>query len=363
MNRLLALCTSPDQGGLELYFIKFIKHYNDQKNVYVACSKNSYISKIISKEKIECETKGFLQSIRSFIRLRRCIIKNQIDWIHVSWKKDLLMGVLLKIFSPRHVKLIFYRQMKLTRFKKSLYHKFIYGKIDLFLVITKKLHNEACRYLPLKKSIIHILSYGICKPDDKLPISKKAFYDRYNMEPSIFSIGVFSRIEEQKGQHLLIEAIRQSKHRIQLFIVGHCMDEKYKNKLNSISSEYNLSSHICFPGFLHSPMNYMPFFDLVVLPTYEETFGLIVAEAMLMKVPVIGSNAGGVTEIITHKSNGLLFETRNYNDLQDKIDVIIENSQLREKIIDNGFNFVNKYYDYNSHFDKLEKIINTYSEK
>ena len=104
----------------------------------------------------------------------------------------------------------------------------------------------------------------------------------------------------------------------------------------------------------------MPFFNLVVLPTYEETFGLVVAEAMLMKVPVLGSNAGGVPEIITHESNGLLFETRNYNDLQNKIDMAIENSQLREKIIDNGFNFVNKYYDYYSHFDKFEKIINTY---
>ena len=56
MNRLLALCTSPDQGGLELYFIKFIKHYDDEKSVYVACSKNSYISKNILKKKIECET-------------------------------------------------------------------------------------------------------------------------------------------------------------------------------------------------------------------------------------------------------------------------------------------------------------------
>ena len=77
-------------------------------------------------------------------------------------------------------------------------------------MITKQLHNEAKKYLPLKKSIIHVLSYGICKPDDKLSISKKAFFERYNMESSIFSIGVFSRIEEQKGQHLLIEAIQQS---------------------------------------------------------------------------------------------------------------------------------------------------------
>ena len=145
---MLAICTSPDKGGLELYFIKFIKHYDDEKSVYVACSKNSYISKNITKKKIECETNGILKSTRNFIRLRRSIIKNKIDWIHVSWTKDLLLGVMLKIFSPRNIKLIFYRQMKLTRFKNTSYHKFIYGKIDLFLVITKKLYNEACKYLP-----------------------------------------------------------------------------------------------------------------------------------------------------------------------------------------------------------------------
>ena len=52
-----------------------------------------------------------------------------------------------------------------------------------------------------------------------------------------------------------------------------------------------------------------------------------------------------------------LFQTRNSNDLQDKIDMVIENSQLRERIIDKGFIFVNKYESYYSHFDKFEKMI------
>ncbi len=358
MNRLLALCTSPDQGGLELYLIKFAKHYANENNFHVACSKNSYISKNISAKKIECETHGFFKSISNFIRIRRYIMKNGINWIHVSWTKDLLLGVFLKIFTTRDVKLIFYRQMKLTRNKNSLYHRFIYKKIDLYLVITKKLYHEACKYLPLNKSIIHILSYGIRKPNHTLSDGKKVFFEKYNMEPSLFSVGVFSRIEEQKGQHLAIEAIHQSKHKIQLSIVGHCMDEKYKSRLIDMSKDYNLSHLISFTGFLQSPMSYMPFFDLIVLPTYEETFGLIVAEAMFMKVPVIGSNAGGVPEIISHKSNGLLFQTRNHNDLQDKIDMIIEDSQLREKIIDNGYSFVSKHYDYSNHFAKFEKLIN-----
>ena len=93
MNRLLAICTSPDQGGLELYFLKFIKHYQKQKDFHVACAKNSYISKNID-EKIECEGYGLLKNIRNFITLRKFILQNEIDWIHVSWTKDILLGVL-----------------------------------------------------------------------------------------------------------------------------------------------------------------------------------------------------------------------------------------------------------------------------
>ena len=97
------------------------------------------------------------------------------------------------------------------------------------------------------------------------------------------------------------------------------MDHEYKNQLTEDIKAYDLTQKVKFIDFLTMPMTYMPCFDLVVLPTYEETFGLIVIEAMLMRTPVIGSNAGGVPEIITHKHNGLLFETKNYVDLQKKL--------------------------------------------
>ena len=228
----------------------------------------------------------------------------------------------------------------------------------MFLVITKKLYMESCEFLPLDKSKIHILPYGIDKPVIKPSISKEGFFRKYKMDLSKFSIGVFSRIEEQKGQHIVIDAIKHSEHDIQLFVIGHCMNDKYKSELISRAKKYNLSSKLCFVGFLKSPMSYMPYFDLIILPTYEETFGLTVVEAMLMSVPVIGSNAGGVPEIISHKHNGLLFKTRDHNDLMHNIDSLIANKELRKKIIENGVKSSNKDYDYQKHFENLEKLMN-----
>ena len=101
----------------------------------------------------------------------------------------------------------------------------------------------------------------------------------------------------------------------------------------------------------------MPCFDLIILPTYEETFGLIVAEAMMMEVPVIGSNAGGVPEIINDQENGLLFESKNYTDLRKKIDFIIEKKESTRQIINKASKFANQRYDYEKHFIRFEELI------
>ena len=72
------------------------------------------------------------------------------------------------------------------------------------------------------------------------------------------------------------------------------------------------------------------------MPTYEETFGLVVAESMLMGTPVIGSNAGGVPEIIEDRFNGLLFEPKSSKSLKDKITDMYDSEELRKKVSNNA---------------------------
>ncbi len=360
INRVLALCLSPDQGGLELYVLKLLKYYHkNNQNIPVACSKNSYIAQNTKSDKIECFSSGILKNIMNFFLIRKYMIKKNLDIIHVSWSKDILLSIMLKLFTPGSIKVIFYRQMKISRHKKDIFHKFIYRHIDIIMVITDKLKCEAIKHLPIDSHKIHKLTYGIDKPPNDKSIDKSIFFKKYDMDSNIFSIGIFSRIEEQKGHHLVLNSIKKSKHEIQLFIIGHSMDDKYKDDLKKTADNYELSSKLKFINFVESPMSYMPCFDLIVLPTYEETFGLIVAEAMLMKVPVIGSNAGGVPEIIKDGNNGLLFETKNDNDLVKKIDYIIESKETKDKLINNAYEYANNKYDNTNHFDKLEKIMNS----
>jgi glycosyltransferase involved in cell wall biosynthesis len=356
-EKILAICLSPDRGGLELYFIKLIKYYKMLgRNIHVGCTRKSYITQSITDNKIECHKYGVFRLIKNFILLRKYIITKNIEFLHVSWAKDLFLAVILKIFSPNSIKIIFYRQMKLSRPKKDFYHKFIYKNIDLFLVITDKLEAEAKKYLPLPSNKIKKLTYGIDIPSSTV-IDKEIFFSKHGLNENIPTIGIFSRIEEQKGQHLVLDAINEYTNSIQLCIIGHAMDNEYKNRLLKDATDYDLINNLRFIDFVDSPMSYMPCFDIIILPTYEETFGLIVAEAMLMKVAVIGSNAGGVPEIISNRENGLLFETKNSKDLSEKINILLNDSDLRNKLILNGYDYANNQYAYEAHFDKLEKMI------
>ena len=359
-NKVLAICLSPDRGGLELYFMKLVQYYkNHGHNIHVACSKYSYISKSIKDNKVECVQTGLLKTLSNFFILRSFIVTNKLTILHVSWSKDIFIALMLKLLTPGNIKIIFYRQMKIPNLKNSSYHKFAYQNIDQLLVITNNLRDEAYKNLPINRNKIKKLTYGIKKPDEDYSINKNDFIKKNNINPDIFSIGVFSRVEEQKGQHLVLEAMNRSSNEMQLCIIGHSMSKSYKDRLIADAYEFGLSNNLKFVDFVNSPMTYMSFFDLVILPTYEETFGLVVAEAMFMNVPVIGSNAGGVPEIISDGDNGLLFQSKNAIDLTKKIDMIFENSSLRDKLVGNAYEYAHKEYNYDNHFNQLEKIFDS----
>ncbi|MBN1560428.1 glycosyltransferase family 4 protein, partial [candidate division KSB1 bacterium] len=143
---------------------------------------------------------------------------------------------------------------------------------------------------------------------------------------------LFGRIDEYKGQHLLLQAIEQLTTEglnIDAGIVGAAFDRDYEKRLRETVKNKGLEDRFHFFGFYDNPIELMSCFDTIVLTTKNETFGLVLIEAMLAGIAVIGSNAGGVPEIIDHQQTGLLFETWNAKALADAIKSLAQNNELR----------------------------------
>jgi glycosyltransferase involved in cell wall biosynthesis len=83
-------------------------------------------------------------------------------------------------------------------------------------------------------------------------------------------------------------------------------------------------------------------FDLVIVPSWEETFGTVTIEAMASGVPVIGSNTAGTAEILGNET--FLFQPKNPEDLSSTLLNVIQDDTLRAKwALDLQHKFQNKY--------------------
>ena len=76
--------------------------------------------------------------------------------------------------------------------------------------------------------------------------------------------------------------------------------------------------------------------DIFICPSSTETFGNVALEAMASGLPVIGADAGGLKEIITHRKNGLKFKARETSELAGCMTELIENKSPRDYLIING---------------------------
>jgi glycosyltransferase involved in cell wall biosynthesis len=77
--------------------------------------------------------------------------------------------------------------------------------------------------------------------------------------------------------------------------------------------------------------------DVVILPSQmQESFGLVVIEAMACGKPVLASNLPGVRSVVAHGQDGLLARTGDVNDLAEKIQMLLDDPQRRREMGERG---------------------------
>ncbi|MDK2070556.1 glycosyltransferase family 4 protein [Aliarcobacter butzleri] len=346
MKKILEVCLSPDLGGLELY-MKNITKYLD---VTAVINKKGKLKNTFEKEGI----KHFVLSRYNFYKLSKIIDKEKIDIVHLHWTKDIPVVVFAKLFSKRKPKIIQTRHMHMTRFKSDFYHKFLYKNIDMIIAVTNLVKEQLDRFIPEDIRPKIETSYIGANTPNLLSDEEKNNLKRSFKITNEFVVCIVGRVEEAKGQHIVLEAVeslRKSGIKIKTLVVGHYMDEKYFNNLK------NSYSNDIFTGFVSNPTDLMQISDCVVLATKKETFGLVLIEAMKCGVCVLGSNSGGPLEIIDDEKTGLLFESMISDSLYEKLFLIIKNKELKETLALNGKIKANEFFDSKKQFEEIKEIL------
>jgi len=362
--KLLELCTSSGVGGLELYAVKTAIRLKSSQHLIAAVAPNSLCHERLKDSGIPLsliprwsEKLPFL----AIFRLAALIRREKVDVIHMHWGHDLLLAVLAIKLSRRSIKLVYTRQMLITRPKHDAYHRFLYRSVSTFITITEDLATQARRFLPLAPEQIKVLYYGV--PAAKICTAEQRLLIR-SQWPKIantdFLVAMVGRITEAKGQHLLLEAIAQLRslgHAISCVMIGPAFEDNYADRLEQRVTEEGLDNAIVFHGSHPDPVSILAAFDGLVMPSRHETFGLVLAEGMRAGLPVIGSEAGGVPEIIEAGKTGLLCQPEDADSLQQALLQWLTNADQRQAMAAAGKAFADRQYSLDTHYHQLQSLL------
>lgn len=119
-------------------------------------------------------------------------------------------------------------------------------------------------------------------------------------------VGTIARLIPSKGIEVLIDAAPALVHKLpglKIVVVGSGpLEQSLKQR---VAAE-GLSGTFVFTGRVADPKPYYAMFDVFVMPTLKESFGMSIVEAMAAGCPVVASLTGGVPEIIKNRETGLL---------------------------------------------------------
>jgi len=183
----------------------------------------------------------------------------------------------------------------------------------------------------------------------------------------LFSTG---RMVERKGFRYLIEAfslVLKSYPNTVLILGG---DGPEKQNLKNSIMKLNIGNNVIFPGFIPDDLfpNYLKASDIFILPSItdrsgdKEGLGLVLVEAMACGTPVIGTNVGGITDIITDGYNGFLVPEKRSKELADKIVEMLNDTDQANYLSENGLKTVQKYFSWDSICIKYLTLFSQVSE-
>ncbi|WP_020616876.1 glycosyltransferase family 4 protein [Paenibacillus daejeonensis] len=271
----------------------------------------------------------YIQTYKDYVWWTRMRIQTSYDLIHAHHPIAALVmkqlfpdtPVLMTIHSSYERELILNRKIQ----EGGIEHQFltaIYGELearmDGLLTVSESFRGYLAPYLASPERV-HVIPNGFDEKRFK-PISHD------NAVPQLITV---CRLVPAKGLDILLRACAELKQRNYPFVLHIIGDGPIRKELEELAVELNLYDEIIFYGYMLHPEEFMPFFDIFVLPSRAESFGSVFAEAALCWLALVGTNVGGIAEQIQDGANGLLVPPEDPTALADALEKLVSDPIYR----------------------------------
>ena len=142
--------------------------------------------------------------------------------------------------------------------------------------------------------------------DERIVRARGAMRSSLGLTTQDFVIGTIGRLDEQKGQRTLIEAlplVRMHLPAARLVIVGK---GDLREELQSLAIANGVANRVTLLGERSDAVEVMTAFDLFALPSNYEGLGVVLLEAMVAEKPIVATRIRGVTDVVVDGETGML---------------------------------------------------------
>ncbi len=201
--------------------------------------------------------------------------------------------------------------------------------------------------IPTKKVVL--VNNGVANPRKVSQEEIVNIKKHWGLSENDFVIGSTGRMNQDSHKRFsdlinAFEIFARGKQNVKLLLVG---DGKEKLSYEKLVSTLNISNKVIFCGYQSDVTLFYQMMDVFSLVSAREAFGLVLAEAMLNKLPVVATRVGGMKFIVEDQQTGFLVEPFQIEAIAEKLEYFYQYPDQRVQMGENGY----------------EKALNNYTEE
>lgn len=234
-----------------------------------------------------------------------------IDLIHAHTARAHSLGLLakkwLKCFGKNPPKLIVHRRVEQSKNLSWLERgKYLNPDVDLYICVSKAIAAGMVKAGVNSRRLRTVYSAVNPAPHVNRDAMRVDTRHEFQIPDEDFVVCCVAAMEEAKGVNYLLEAwqqVHRQDPRAKLLMIG---EGNLKSALEEKAKSQSFGSSVIFTGFRRDVARLMAGADVLVLPTLWEGLGTVLLEGLLADCVIVGSDVGGVPEIIEDHKTGLL---------------------------------------------------------
>jgi len=305
----------------------------------------------------------------AYKRLKKIIQEYKPDIVHTHAAKAGALGrkaaksckvpIIVHTFHG-HVFHSYFGKMKTTLFK--MIERSLAKKSDAIIAISeiqKKELTEIHRISVKEKVTVVPLGFDLQQFQDKAKTERERIRKEQNLKEDEIAVAIIGRLAPVKNHAFFLRVIdtilSKTSKNVKVFIVGDGPERTFiEEQVSVINNKYNNS--IKLTSWVSDVASFNAGMDVICLTSKNEGTPVSLIEAQASGVPIVTTDVGGVRDIMIDGETGFVTPVDNEQLFAEKLLVLIEDENKREKMSQNGWTFVEEKFHYRTLVKNMTKL-------